>query len=122
MFSPAVRFSVRENGSYMIYRMGRTLVGDGPEEGRLSMANGEEWRRPARASWDRGGAVSVPSSAGGRVEGGRRCRRGSRASPVAGAARDLPRFQPRRGEARLGWVEGQAGVRSKVWGAGIWKG
>jgi hypothetical protein len=62
MFSPAVRFSVRENGSYMIYRMGRTLVGDGPEEGRLSMANGEEWRRP----WLR---ARVPGEGPANVEG-----------------------------------------------------
>jgi hypothetical protein len=45
-----------------------------------------------------------------------------RASPVAGAARD--HLDSDRGEeqARLGWVKGQAGVGSKLWGAGIEKG
>jgi hypothetical protein len=46
----------------------------------------------------------------------------ARVSPTAKAARDSPDSDQGEDKARLGWVEGQAGVVRKLWGAGIEKG
>jgi hypothetical protein len=104
------------------------------------MVDGEEWRQP----WRR---VRVPGEGPANIERwsvhehhgvvGMRFwylfwpeveRKGvigvevARVSLAAKAARDSPDFDHGEDKARLGWVEGQAGVVRKLWGAGIEKG
>jgi hypothetical protein len=130
-------------GKRVLYDLRNTvhmLVGDGHKEGRRSMVDGEEWQRP----WHR---VRVPSEGPVNVERWSAHehhgvmemrfrylfrleveRKGvvgmevGRVSPAAKAARDSPDFDQGEDKARLGWVEGQAGVVRKLWGAGIEKG
>jgi hypothetical protein len=115
------------------------LVGGGHKERRRSMVDGEEWRRP----WRR---ARVPSEGPTNMEGwsmhehrgvvgmrfwyllqpevGRKGIvdvEGPRAAPVAAAASDSLNSDRGEEKARLGWVEGQARVGRKLWGAEIGK-
>jgi hypothetical protein len=133
VFSPAVRFLVRgKRVLYDLWNAVHTLVGDGHKEGRRSMVDGEEWRRPWRRVLVPGeGAANVERSSAHEHRGvmGMRFRylfqpevewKGvvtvevAQVSPTAKAARDSPDSDQGKDKARLGWVEGQAGVVRKL--------
>jgi hypothetical protein len=119
VFSLTARVWPRGNWSYMIYRMGRTgwwVVGTKKGGGARSTARNGGGRGGAsvfparvskhggmertRASWSRADVISVPSLAGGGVEGG--CRRGGGSGFTGGNGGTVfLRFRPKREQSSM---------------------